>query len=327
MAESGHTIRMSLVALLLVAIPAARPQQAVPSGASSEIGSANLPALPVGPEDLIAVSVYGSPELSRTLRVSQDGHVRMPMLKEPVKVLGLMPSAIEAVIARALATEQVLVDPAVTVTIVEYRSHPISVSGSVRRPVTFQAYGSVTVLDALARAEGLAPDAGPEILVSRLHQDETGRVRMLVQRIPVRSLIDAADPELNLKLEGGEEIRVPEAGKIFVLGNVKKPGAFPVDDANDTTVLKMLALSEGLMSFTGKVAYIYRRERGVGGKKNEIEIPLQKIVHRKAPDVTLEANDILYIPDNSGRRATATVLDRIAGFGSTTASGILIYKH
>jgi|CZKS01.1.fsa_nt_gi polysaccharide export outer membrane protein len=316
--------RLLFVSLAFHATLAAAPQQTAPS---SEINGANLPALPVGPEDLIAVSVYGSPELSRTLRVSEDGHIRLPMLREPIKVIGLMPSAIEAVIAQALVSEQVLVDPAVTVIIVEYRSHPISVAGAVRKPVTFQAYGNVTVLDALARAEGLAPDAGPEILVSRLHKDDDGRVRTLVQRIPVRGLIDAADPELNLKLEGGEEIRVPEAGKVFVLGNVKKPGAFPVNDASDTTVLKMLALSEGLMSFTSKVAYIYRREGGTGGKKNEIEIPLQKIVHRKAPDVTLQANDILYIPDDSGRRATATVLDRIAGFGSATASGVLIYKH
>jgi polysaccharide export outer membrane protein len=311
--------------LLSAGLVVAAPQNS--SSISPEIGGANLPALPVGPEDLIAVSVYGSQELSRTLRVTQDGHIRMPMLKAPIKVLGLMPSAIEAVIGQALVSEQVLVDPAVTVTIVEYRSHPISVSGSVRRPVTFQAYGNVTVLDALARAEGLAPDAGPEILVSRMQPDDTGKMRSLVQRIPVRGLIDAADPDLNLKLQGGEEIRVPEAGKVFVLGNVKKPGSYPVDNTNDTTVLKMLALSEGLMSFTAKVAYIYRREGGLGGKKNEIEIQLQKIVHRKAPDVTLEANDILYIPDNSGRRTTATVLDRIAGFGSSTASGVLIYKH
>ncbi|MGD0296108.1 MAG: polysaccharide biosynthesis/export family protein [Bryobacteraceae bacterium] len=314
---------VAVVFALCTMLAAAQPQSAPPA----ETVGANLPALPVGPEDLIAVSVYGSPEMSRSLRVSEDGRIRMPMLNEPIKVLGLMPSAIEAVIAQALVSEQVLVDPAVTVTIGEYRSHPISVAGSVRKPVTFQAYGNVTVLDALARAEGLAPDAGPEILVSRLHKGDDGRVRTLVQRIPVRGLIDAADPELNLKLEGGEEIRVPEAGKVFVLGNVKKPGAFPVDDANDTTVLKMLALSEGLMSFSSKVAYIYRREGGLGGKKNEIEIPLQKIVHRKAPDVTLQANDILYIPDDSGKRATATVLERIAGFGSSTASGVLIYKH
>ncbi len=237
---------------------------ATPVTATPELGGANLPALPVGPEDLIAVSVYGSPELSRTLRVSQDGHIRMPMIRGPIKVIGLMPSALEAVISQALISEKVLVDPAVTVTIVEYRSHPISVSGSVKKPTTFQAYGSVTLLDALARADGLAQDAGPEILVSKMHRDETGKVRTLVQRIPVRGLIDAADPELNLKLEGGEEIRVPEAGKFFVMGNVKKPGAYHVDDNNDTNVMKALALSEGLTSYAGKTAYIYRREGGTG---------------------------------------------------------------
>jgi hypothetical protein len=69
-----------------------------------------------------------------------------------------------------------------------------------------------------------------------------------VRCIPVRALIDTADPAVNLTLEGGEEIRVPEAGKIFVVGNVKMPGAFPVDDASDTTVLKFIALTPGVGS-------------------------------------------------------------------------------
>src|ERR1700683_3225573 len=85
--------RLLPVAVALHAILAAAPPQTLPG---SEVATANLPALPAGPEDLIAVSVYGSPELSRTLRVSDDGHIRMPMLKEPVKVLGVMPSAIAA---------------------------------------------------------------------------------------------------------------------------------------------------------------------------------------------------------------------------------------
>ena len=126
-----RTSGTALLAALFIMALAAAPPQSSPAGAPPEIGGANLPALPVGPQDLIAVSVYGSPELSRTLRVSDDGHVRMPMLRHPVKVLGLMPSALEAVIAQALISEQVLVDPAVTVTIVEYRSHPISVAGAV----------------------------------------------------------------------------------------------------------------------------------------------------------------------------------------------------
>jgi protein involved in polysaccharide export with SLBB domain len=93
-----QTIALLSPMLLSVGLVMAAPQNS--SSISPEIGGANLPALPVGPEDLIAVSVYGSQELSRTLRVSQDGHIRMPMLKAPVKVLGLMPSAIEAVIGQ-----------------------------------------------------------------------------------------------------------------------------------------------------------------------------------------------------------------------------------
>jgi len=57
------------------------------------------------------------------------------------------------------------------------------------------------------------------------------------------------DPALNLHLEGGEDIRVPEAGRVFVLGRVKKPGAFFITDGSESSVMKALALSEGLDTF------------------------------------------------------------------------------
>ena len=61
--------------------------------------------------------------------------------------------------------------------------------------------------------------------------------------------------------------------------------------------------------------------------KHEIPIELRKILERKAPDVPLLANDILYIPDNTGRRASLAVLDRIIGFGAATASGVLVWRR
>jgi protein involved in polysaccharide export with SLBB domain len=85
-------------------------------------------------------------------------------------------------------------------------------------------------------------------------------------RIPVKGLIDAADPQWNLALEGGEEVRVPQAGRVFVVGNVKRPGAFRVDEGTGMTVLKALALAEGLMPYATKEAYIYRRGEGAAGK-------------------------------------------------------------
>lgn len=284
---------------------------------------ANLPAQKIGPNDLLAISVYDAPELTRTVRVGADGMIRLPMLKQRIAVESLMPGEIETAVAGALKAEQLLVDPFVTVTVAEYHSRPISVMGAVKKPVTFQAIGPVTLLEALARAEGLTPDAGPEVLVSRTQPGPDGSPAALVQRIPVKTLIDAADPEVNIQLRGGEEIRVPEAGKVYVVGNVKKPGGFPVNDNTETTVLKALAMSEGLLPFAGKQAYIYRREAGPGGAKNEIPIELKQIMDRKAPDVPLLANDILYIPDRSGRRASFAALEKALIFGGGITSALI----
>jgi polysaccharide export outer membrane protein len=311
----------SLRILLILVTPILRAQPQPPV-IPAEPSPYNLPIQRIGPDDLLAVSVYGSPELTRTIRVSQDGFIRLPMLKERIAAKGLMPAELEESIARALDKGELIVDPYVTVTIAEYHSRPVSVVGAVRSPVTFQALGTVTLLDALARAGGLGPDAGAEILLSRHSTADDGLTTTLVQRITVRSLIDAADPEVNVKLSGGEEIRVPEAGKIFVLGNVRKPGAVSARDGASTTVLKALAVAEGLTPYAGKQAYIYRRE--ASGAKNGIPIELNQILNRKSPDVPLMADDILYIPDAKGTRATLAALEKLLIFGSA-ASSALIY--
>ena len=88
--------------------------------------------------------------------------------------------------------------------------------------------------------------------------------------------------------------------------------------------MKALALSEGLLPFAAKQAFIYRRE-ALGPGKNEIPIALKQILDRKTADISLEANDILYIPDNTRKRLSISTLERIISFGSTTASGLLIW--
>ena len=288
-----------------------------------EVGHDNLPAQRLGVDDLVAVSVYDAQELTRSVRVEQDGAIWLPLLKEGIKAAGLFPRDLENSIAEALRAEQILVDPIVKVTVVEYHSRPISVMGAVKKPLTFQAVGAVTLLDALAKADGLSADAGTEVIVSRPQSSPDGAT--LLERVSLNRLLRDADPAVNSALHGGEEIRVPEAGKIFVVGNVRKPGAFPVRDAADHSVLKLVALSEGLMPYAANEAYIYRRNES--GGKQEITIPLARIMGRKEPDVPLQVDDVLYIPDNKTRRNTATILDRIASFGTSTASGVLIWGH
>ena len=318
-------ILVCLSAFLSVASAQTPPQPQRPTPMTPEIQWANLPAQPIGANDLIAVSVYDAPELTRTVRVSADGFIRLPMLKQRVKVQGLMPGQVESAIAKSLQDEQIIVDPFVTVNVAEYNSRPISVAGAVKQPLTFQATFPVTLLEAITRAGGLAPEAGAEILVTRTQPGPDGAASSLVQRILVKGLIDAADPALNIVLTGGEEVRVPESGKVYVIGNVKMPGAYPVGDGTESTVLQMLALSQGLMPFAAKEAYIYRREGN--GSKNEIPIPLTKIMERKAPDTPLLANDILYVPDNKGRRMTLGALEKMLLLASGAGAAAIYVLH
>jgi polysaccharide export outer membrane protein len=319
-----------MICLLLVlgaAIPAMAQQetaQRVGAGATSVSEVPNLPVEKVGPNDLLGIAVYDSPELSRAVRVESDGAIRLPMVKQRIQVAGLYPAEVEKEITKALLANNVLVDPVVTVFVLEYQSRPITVAGAVKNPLTFQATGTVSLLDAVSRAQGLTENAGSEILVSRQVSGEDGKPAAVVRRVPVRGLLDGTDPSLNLNLHGGEVIRVPEAGRIYVVGDVKKSGAFYITDGSQSSVLKALALSEGLDGFCSHHAYIYRVEESAEGRK-EIPIELKKIMDRKSPDVPLLAGDILYIPNATGARASLKVLEESVGIGTALSTAFIIY--
>jgi polysaccharide export outer membrane protein len=308
-----------LITLFVAAstILAAQHQNAPATQNQAETLLGNLPAQVIGADDMIMLSVYDSPEFSRAIRVGPDGNIRMPMLKQEIKAQGRLPSELEVEIAKALVEEKLLVDPFVTVTMSEYHSRPISVVGAVKNPLTFQAIGTVTLIDAITRAGGLTEEAEGEILVSRTGADKK---TALVQRISTHTLIDNPDPEMNIALTGGEEIRVPQAPRITVAGNVRKPGSYAMKENSEMTVQKAIAMAEGLSQFWGNKAYIIRPDESTG-KKNEIEVPLKEIMTRKAQDMPLMARDILYIPDSSGKRG----LDRLLGVAGSAATGLAIY--
>lgn len=298
-----------LVGSLFGAFARAQQMELPPSNTPVQQGPyfSSLPTQPIGPNDLVGVSVYGSPELSGPVRVDGNGMVRLPMLKGPIQASGLYPSQLETVIADALKKGNVLVDPIVTATIMEYQSRPVSVMGAVSKPTVFQVSQPTTLLEALAQAGGITKVAGPDILVTHSIMGPSGKAVQTTQTIATRSLIDGANPSLNITLHGGDVVLVPQARKVYVLGNVKTPGAFPVQDNGYTTVLQGLALAGGLSPDAHKIAFIYRQDGS--GANQEIPVQLAKIIRRKSPDVHLKPNDILYVPDNGNRRLTRTLIE------------------
>ncbi len=301
----------------LLATPAFSIEQPAATAASGVLQA-------IGVNDLLSVFVYGCPELTRSVRVGEDGTIRLPMLRQTIPARGLVVGEIEAAVRRALQEEQIVVNPYVTVDVAEFGSRSISVVGAVRTPGTFQAAGPVTLLEAIARAGGLSASAGPDILVTDTPDGSSADGSAPARRIAVKTLIDEAAPEANVVLSGGEQIRVPEVRKIFVVGNVRKPGQFPVANDSSTTVLRALAMSEGLAPFAAKKCYIIRTQDG-SGKREEIPVELGRILARKADDVALVADDILYVPDSTNRRRTIALLERLTSFGAATASGVIIW--
>ena len=151
---------------LFCSVIALHGQSLRPVSPSPSSPDATLPAQKVGPNDLLWISVADCPELTRNFRVSADGTLALPLLKQRIRVANEYPLDIEAQLTEALVKDQILVSPVVSVSVAEYRSVPVSVMGAVKHPITIQAVGNLTLLDALTKAEGLSADAGPEILVS-----------------------------------------------------------------------------------------------------------------------------------------------------------------
>jgi protein involved in polysaccharide export with SLBB domain len=105
---------------------------------------------------------------------------------------------------------------------------------------------------------------------------------------------------------------------------VKSSGAFPVTDNSDTTVLKALSLAGGVGSYPSAEAYIIRRDE-ITGTKQRIAIDLKGILKQKVADYPLLADDIFFVPDDSKRKQTNLILDRLSTYGAAIATGLIIY--
>ena len=97
----------------------------------------------------------------------------------------------------------------------------------------------------------------------------------------VSSLMSGRNAADNTLLHGGEEVRVPEEGHISVLGDVKHPGVFAVKTDDDTSLMTLLARSEGLDNNASAQAFIYRSLKP-GNPREEVRVELRLIMDRKA---------------------------------------------
>ena len=311
-------VLLSVVLLLLISIPAGA-QEPVKASLPVELARDYV----IGPGDLLEITVYDAPDLSRDIRVSSSGVILLPLLPEPIRADGLTPEELAAAIAREFEQRQILRQPQVSVLVKEFKSRPVAVVGAVKRPQMIPVLGPMTLLEVLSAAEGLTEDAGPLIYVTRGAQmrelpsnpaevTEPAADNPRVAVVQVRELMEAKDPAANVPIFAGDAVTVPRGGIVYVVGAVHKPGGFVLKDRHErVSVLQALALA-GYVTPTAKPneALIVRRRPGADTEET-IPVDLAKILSRKAPDQGMEENDILFVPDSQFKRGLRRVGEAI----------------
>ena len=121
----------------------------------------------IGNGDLVSITVFDVPELTREVRVSQSGTISIPLVPTRLHISGLTEMQAEQVIADVLQANGLVSHPEVGVMVKEHKSRPITVVGAVQHPMVYEADSSVSLLEVLAGAGGVSNDAGDTIIVTR----------------------------------------------------------------------------------------------------------------------------------------------------------------
>jgi polysaccharide export outer membrane protein len=289
------------------------------------------------PNDLLFIQVFDVGEMTREYRVGVTGTVLFPLLAEPVEVAGLTAQQAAEVISQKCIEAGVLSHPQISVTIRESKLHAVAVAGAVKAPQIYPVFGRITLLDLLIEAGGVATDAGSLVTITR---GEVSR-RVLAAEgggaadggksppvaptvtINLRRLQETGDPSLNVEVYPGDRVTVNRAGVVYVLGSVMRAGGYVLgEEHQDMTVLKAIALAGYLTPYAkGRKALILRPDPSAPNGREQIPVNLMAMLKGHAPDMLMQKNDILFVPDSTALKA----LHKTADLAAQTATFAAIY--
>lgn len=256
------------------------------AGLAGTVAAGQAPDYVIGPNDILRITIWDHSDLSGPYNVEADGTFTFPLIGR-IKAGGLTSRAVETQLHDRLA-DGFLVNPQVRVAVEQYRSQQVFIIGDVKQPGSYPLRGEMSLMEALARAGSTIPGVVTEIVITRpaprsVNGAPAAEPAQLI-RVDLKSAENGA-AIANQRLQDGDTVYVhvrPEM--VYVLGQVKTPGAYAVQD--DMTVLKILALAGGLTD-RGSTRRV-RIVRVVGGKKKEISARLSDAVLAGDTIVVLE---------------------------------------
>lgn len=282
----------------------------------------------LGAGDQITLTVADLDEISnKPVRLDMRGDIDLPIVGR-VRAVGLTADQLAMDLQERL--KKYLMHPDVSVAISEFRSQPVSILGAVAQPGMHQLEGHKTLFEMISMAGGLRQDAGNTITISRslkwgpvplpnAKNDSTGQYS--VASVPVKIIMTGENPAENILIQPDDVISISKADIIYVVGSVRKPGGFELGQNENLSAMQVLSLAAGLDR--DAAPHMARIMRVVPGSTSREEIPidLKKLMQGKEPDLPMQANDILFVPNTSAKGVTSRTLEAVVQI----ATGLAIY--
>jgi polysaccharide export outer membrane protein len=253
-------------------------------------------ALPIGAGDFLEVSEFHLPEFRSQVRVAADGTVGLPLIGR-VKVVGLVEPQAARAIEKALLDQGMLLHPQVSVMVTGAAGQDVSVMGEVTRPGVYPYTEHHRLLDLIAAASGLSPNAGR--LVSVFHRDDAQTGHPFV--LDPTGTLTGSDKKVdrNPELQPGDTLLVSRAGLVYVVGDVIRPGGFAVDPVQGLTVVQALSLAWGATPNAATSKAILIRDQP--GGRTLTTLNLRRMIRGQDPDQPVRDRDILFVPDSTAK--------------------------
>ncbi|RLA89111.1 MAG: hypothetical protein DRG20_05135, partial [Deltaproteobacteria bacterium] len=220
----------------------------------------------IGPGDLLDISVFGVEDLQTKVRVSSSGLVTLPLIGV-ISVNGLTSYELEKKIEKVLGKKYIY-NPHVTVFIKEYKSIKITVLGAIKNPKVYEVPRDIHLMEIISMAGGLTEEAGDKIYINRPMKKSNRWINKQIT-IDMEDLFKKGNPQANILLKSGDIVHIAKGGTVYVIGEVKKPGAYSIKGR--MTVTQALAEAGGLTNIAALKGKIFRMVNGVN-KKIPIDI-------------------------------------------------------
>ncbi len=293
-----------------VASPFAGSQSATP-----------MPA-PIAPGDFLDISEYHTPEFHSAVRVSIAGTVTLPMIGA-VQISGMDEQTAAHAIEAALLARGMLLHPLVSVLVTAYVGQDVSVLGEVAHPGVYPYGYHHRLLDLISAASGLSPNAGR--LVNIFHQADPKTAHpvaldpaTLDSAVLGPSGTDAASDH-NPELSPGDTVEVSRAGLVYVVGDVIRPGGFPVDPVQGLTIVQALALAWGPSQNASAKAVLIREQKD---GRTMVTLNVKRMLRGQEPDQPVQDRDIIFVPDSVAKN----LVNRTMESAIQSAIGVTIYS-